>query len=50
VLKRHREYEDLGHDYFNRLGSERLRYYLISRMEAGGNEVILKPREPEPTD
>lgn len=44
VLKNHEEYADLGQDYFDRQGSEHLQRYLISRLEALGNTVILQPR------
>ena len=47
VLKHHKEYQDLGHDYFDRKGSEHLQRYLIRRLEALGNQVVLKPREPD---
>lgn len=44
MLKYHLEYKDLGQDYFDRLEPERLRRYLVKRLEALGHEVILKPR------
>ena len=47
ILKHHKEYQDLGSDYFDRHGSERLQRYLINRLEALGNEVILRPRTPD---
>jgi len=47
VLKYHKEYKDLGRDYFDRLDPERLQRYLIKRLEALGNDVILKPRDPD---
>lgn len=47
VLKNHVEYQDLGRDYFDRLEPERLRRYLVKRLEALGHEVILKPRQPD---
>jgi transposase len=47
VLKHHKEYQDLGHDYFDRQGSEHLQRYLISRLERLGNQVIVKPIDPD---
>jgi len=47
VLKDHKEYKDLGRDYFDRHGSERLERYLIHRLEALGHEVILRPQTPD---
>jgi transposase len=47
VLKHHKEYHDLGRDYFDRHGSERLQRYLIRRLQALGNEVIVRPQMPE---
>ena len=44
VLKERVEYQDLGRDYFDRLEPERLRRYLVKRLEALGHEVILNPR------
>jgi transposase len=44
LLKHHKEYADLGRDYFDRLDPERLQRYLVKRLEALGNEVILRPR------
>jgi len=44
ILKNHVEYQDLGSDYFDRLEPERLRRYLVKRLEALGHEVILKPK------
>lgn len=46
VLKHHKEYQDLGRDYFDRHGSERLQRYLIHRLEALGNEVTVRPQPP----
>jgi transposase len=45
LLKHHTEYQDLGRDYFDRLDPERLRRYLVKRLEALGHEVTLRPRE-----
>ena len=44
LLKHHTEYKDLGRDYFDRLEPERLRRYLVKRLEAMGHEVVLRPR------
>ena len=45
MLKRPVEYQDLGRDYFDRLQPERLRRYLVKRLESLGYEVTLSPRE-----
>jgi transposase len=45
MLKRPVEYHDLGRDYFDRLQPERLRRYLVKRLESLGYEVTLSPRE-----
>ena len=50
VLKNHKEYRDLGRDYFDRHDSERLQRYLINRLEALGNEVTLRPRPIDPQE
>lgn len=47
VLKHHKEYHELGSDYFNRMGSERLQRHFTNRLEAMGFEVILKPKLPD---
>jgi transposase len=44
LLKYHAEYQDLGRDYFDRLEPERLRRYLVKRLEALGHKVTLEPR------
>lgn len=44
LLKHHLDYKDLGRDYFDRLQPERLRRYLVKRLEALRHEVILRPR------
>ena len=46
LLKHHLEYKDLGRDYFDRLEPDRLRRYLVKRLEALGHKVILLPRQP----
>jgi transposase len=47
ILKLHTEYKDLGRDYFDRLGSERLQRYFTARLEALGLEVTLKPKDSD---
>jgi transposase len=44
VLKEKVEYKDLGADYFDRLEPERLRRYLVKRLQGLGYEVALTPR------
>jgi transposase len=44
VLKDHKEYQDLGHDYFDRQAPERLTRYLTHRLESLGLEVITRPK------
>jgi transposase len=46
VLKHDREYKDLGPDYFDRLEPERLRRYLVKRLQALGYDVTLSPKDP----
>lgn len=41
VLKNHQEYTDLGPDYFDRLEPERLRRYLVKRLQRLGYNVTL---------
>lgn len=47
MLKRNVEYHDLGPDYFDRLEPERLRRYLVRRLQRLGYEVTLSPRNLE---
>ena len=47
MLKYDREYQDLGADYFDRLEPERLRRYLVKRLERLGYQVSLTPNESE---
>jgi transposase len=47
VLKHHVEYADLGPDYFDRLEPERLRRYLVKRLERMGYCVSLSPASPD---
>jgi transposase len=44
VLKDHKEYQDLGQDYFDRQAPERLTRYFIHRLESLGLEVITRPK------
>lgn len=44
ILKYHQEYQDLGADYFDRLDPDRLKRYLVKRLEALGHDVTLRPR------
>ena len=46
VLKRQVEYHDLGSDYFDRLEPERLRLYLVRRLQGLGCDVKLSPNNP----
>jgi transposase len=41
------EYQDLGADYFNRLEPERLRRYLVKRLQGLGFEVTLTAKQPD---
>lgn len=41
MLKRPMEYQDLGRDYFDRLHPERLKRYLVKRLEGLGYQVTL---------
>jgi len=47
VLKNKVEYKDLGPDYFDRLEPERLRRYLVKRLERLGYDVSLSIRLPD---
>jgi transposase len=47
VLRDHVEYKDLGPDYFDRLEPERLRRYLVKRLQALGYDVTLSPKDPD---
>jgi transposase len=49
ILKFHKEYHDLGRDYFERQEPERLQNYFTRRLEALGLEVTLKPRSNDQT-
>ena len=45
LLKNGVEYRDLGPDYFDRLQPERLRRYLVKRLQTLGYEVTLSPTD-----
>ena len=47
VLKNNVEYHDLGPDYFDRLEPERLRRYLVKRLQNLGYDVTLSPKNPD---
>src|SRR5207244_10206793 len=47
VLKHGVEYRELGPDYFDRLEPERLRRYLVKRLQGLGYDVTLSPRNPD---
>jgi transposase len=47
VLKYNMEYRDLGPDYFDRLEPERLRRYLVKRLQSLGYDVTLSPKNPD---
>jgi transposase len=47
VLKNNVEYRDLGPDYFDRLEPERLRRYLVRRLQSLGYDVMLSPTNPD---
>jgi transposase len=46
LLKNHVEYRDLGADYFDRLEPERLRRYLVRRLQHLGFDVTVTPKQP----
>jgi transposase len=45
MLKNPVEYRDLGGDYFDHLNPERLRRYLVKRLQGLGYEVTIRPKE-----
>jgi transposase len=47
LLKNHVEYHDLGADYFDRLQPERLRRYLVRRLQHLGFDVTLTQKQPD---
>ena len=38
-------YQELGHDYLDKLQPQRLTRYLVKRLESLGHEVTLRPVE-----
>ena len=44
VLKKGTTYRELGADYLDRLGSERLTRQLVKRLERLGHKVVLEPK------
>ena len=46
-LKDHKEYKDLGPNYFDRLEPERMRRYLVKRLQRLGYDMTLSPTKPE---
>lgn len=47
ILKHNVEYTDLGPDYFDRLEPERMRRYLVKRLQNLGYDVTLSPKNPD---
>jgi transposase len=47
VLRHGVEYQDLGPDYFDKLEPERLRRYLVKRLQGLGYDVTLSPKNPD---
>jgi transposase len=47
VLKNNVEYSDLGPNYFARLEPDRMRRYLVKRLQALGYDVTLSPKNPD---
>lgn len=47
ILKHDLEYHELGADFFDRREPERLRRYLVKRLQHLGFDVILKPTQPD---
>ena len=47
VLTHHVEYHDLGGDYFDRLQPERLKRYLVRRLQHLGFDVALTAKQPD---
>jgi transposase len=43
ILKRKTTYQEMGGDYFDRIGNERLTHRLIQRLERLGHKVTLEP-------
>lgn len=47
VLAKQVEYRDLGPEYFARLEPERMRHYLVKRLQRLGYDVTLSPKNPD---
>jgi len=47
ILKKHVEYHNLGADFFDRLEPERLKRYLVRRLEHLGFDVSITPQQPD---
>jgi transposase len=45
LLRKQCLYQDLGADYFDRTNADRLKRYLVKRLESLGQKVTLEPRE-----
>ena len=45
LLRKQCIYQDLGPDYLDRKNAERLKRYLVKRLESLGQKVTLEPRE-----
>ena len=48
LLKHDVEYQDLGADFFDRLEPDRLRRYLVRRLQRLGYDVTLTSHQPDP--
>ena len=46
MLRDHKEYHELGPDYFDRLDPQRLQRYLVNRLQSLGYDVALTPTDP----
>lgn len=47
ILKHHVEYQDLGADFFDRLEPQRLKRYLVRRLQQLGFDVTLAAKQPD---
>jgi len=43
MLKDGVDYQELGHDYLDKLQPQRLTHYLVKRLESLGHQVTLRP-------
>lgn len=43
MLKDGVDYQELGHDYLDKLQPQRLTHYLVNRLEPLGHQVTLRP-------